>query len=54
VKNTVRSDQDEHFVEVLKRHKLLQQLSNELHICSFNLLQLLLHGFIIRSDVLCC
>ncbi len=54
MKNTVRSDQDEHFVEVLQRHKLLQQLSNELHICSFNLLQLLLRGFIIRSDVLCC
>ncbi len=54
MKNTVRSDQDEHFVKVLQRHKLLQQLSNDPHICSFNLLQLLLGGCIIRSDVICC
>ena len=54
MKNAVRSDQDEHFVEVLQRHELLQQLSDELHICCFNLLQLLLGGCIIRSDVICC
>jgi hypothetical protein len=58
VQHSVGAYENEHFVEVLKRHKLFQQLGDEQHVGSVYLflllpLLLLLHGYVASSLIIC-